>query len=259
MDGNYSLADIAAATGNGRNNDGMFGGDGSWWIIVLFIFTFFGWGNNGWGNNGNGGGYAATAATQADIQRGFDNSAVISKLDGISNGLCDGFYSMNNGMLTGFNGINTNIMQTGFGIQQAINADTVANMQNTNALQAQLANCCCETREAIQGVNYNMAQNTCALQNTMNNNTRDLLENQNSNTRAILDYLCQKETADLRAENQALKLAASQSNQNAVLQAAMDANTAEILRRTAPLPVPAYQVPNPNTYYGCGCNTGCNC
>lgn len=259
MDGNYSLSDIAAATGNGRNNDGMFGGDGSWWIIVLFIFAFFGWGNNGWGNNGNGGGYVATAATQADIQRGFDNSAVISKLDGISNGLCDGFYSMNNGMLTGFNGINTNIMQTGFGIQQAINADTVANMQNTNALQTQLANCCCETREAIQGVNYNMAQNTCALQNTMNNNTRDLLENQNSNTRAILDYLCQKETADLRAENQALKLAASQSNQNAVLQAAMDANTAEILRRTAPLPVPAYQVPNPNAYYGCGCNTGCNC
>lgn len=57
MDGNYSLSDIAAATGNGRNNDGMFGGDGSWWIIVLFIFAFFGWGNNGWGNNGNGGGY----------------------------------------------------------------------------------------------------------------------------------------------------------------------------------------------------------
>lgn len=259
MDGNYSLADIAAATGNGRNNDGMFGGDGSWWIIVLFIFAFFGWGNNGWGNNGNGGGYAATATTQADIQRGFDNSTVISKLDGISNGLCDGFYSMNNGMLTGFNGINTNIMQTGFGIQQAINADTVANMQNTNALQAQLANCCCETREAIQGVNYNMAQSTCALQNTMNSNTRDIIDSQNAGTRAILDYLCQKETADLRAENQALKLAASQSNQNAVLQAAMDANTAEILRRTAPLPVPAYQVPNPNTYYGCGCNTGCNC
>ena len=94
MDGNYSLADIAAATGNGRNNDGMFGGDGAWWLIVLFLFVFCGWGNNGWGNNGNGGGYAATAATQADIQRGFDNSAVISKLDGINNGLCDGFYSM---------------------------------------------------------------------------------------------------------------------------------------------------------------------
>ena len=259
MDGNYSLADIAAATGNGRNNDGMFGGDGSWWIIVLFIFAFFGWGNNGWGNNGNGGGYAATAATQADIQRGFDNSAVISKLDGINNGLCDGFYAVNNGMLTGFNGINTNIMQTGFGIQQAINADTIANMQNTNALQAQLANCCCETREAIQGVNYNMAQNTCALQNTMNNSTRDILDNQNSNTRAILDYLCQKETADLRAENQALKLAASQSAQNAYIAANQEAQTAELIRRINPMPVPSYVVPAPYPYSGCGCNTGCNC
>ena len=155
-----SLADIAAVTGNNRNNDGMWG-DGAWWIIILLIF---GWGNGfgGWGN-GNGGGALQGYATQADIQRGFDNSAVISKLDGISNGLCDGFYAMNNSMLTGFNGINTNIMQTGYGIQQAINADTVANMQNTNALQSQLANCCCETREAIQGVNYNLATNTCAL------------------------------------------------------------------------------------------------
>lgn len=262
MDGNYSLADIAAATGNGRNNDGMFGGDGAWWLIVLFLFVFCGWGSNGWGNNGNGGGYVATAATQADIQRGFDNSAVISKLDGISNGLCDGFYAVNNGMLTGFNGINTNIMQTGFGIQQAINADTVANMQNTNALQSQLAQCCCDNRAGQAQIRYDMATNACAIQNSMNNNTRDLLENQNSNTRAILDYLCQKETADLRAENQALKLAASQSNQNAVLQAAMDANTAEILRRTAPLPVPAYPASNLYGYYGnngCGCNTGCNC
>ena len=259
MDGNYSLADIAAATGNGRNNDGMFGGDGSWWIIVLFIFAFFGWGNNGWGNNGNGGGYAATAATQADIQRGFDNSAVISKLDGINSGLCDGFYAMNNGMLTGFNGINTNIMQTGFGIQQAINADTVANMRNTNALQAQLAQCCCDNREGQAQIRYDMATNACAIQNSMNNNTRDILDNQNSNTRAILDYLCQKETADLRAENQALKLAASQSAQNAYITANQEAQTAELIRRINPMPVPSYVVPSPYPYSGCGCNGNCNC
>ena len=141
-----SLADIAAVTGNNRNNDGMWG-DGAWWIVILLIF---GWGNGGFGGWGNGGGGAMQGyATQADIQRGFDNQAVISKLDGLSNGLCDGFYAMNNSMLTGFNGINTNIMQTGYGIQQAMNADTVANMQNTNALQSQLANCCYETREAI--------------------------------------------------------------------------------------------------------------
>ena len=79
MDGNLTASDVALLTGNNRN-DGMFGGDGAWWLIVLFLFAFCGWGNNGWGNNGNGGGYVATAATQADIQRGFDNSAVISKL-----------------------------------------------------------------------------------------------------------------------------------------------------------------------------------
>ena len=258
MDGNLTASDVALLTGNNRN-DGMFGGDGAWWLIVLFLFAFCGWGNNGWGNNGNGGGYTATAATQADIQRGFDNSAVISKLDGIKNGLCDGFYAMNNGMLTGFNGINTNIMQTGFGIQQAINADTVANMQNTNALQAQLANCCCETREAIQGINYNMAQNTCALQNTMNSNTRDIIDNQNAGTRAVLDYLCAKENADLRDKVQKLELAASQSAQNAYIAANQEAQTAELIRRISPMPVPSYAVPAPYPYSGCGCNGNCNC
>ena len=258
MDGNLTASDVALLTENNRN-DGIFGGDGVWWLIVLFLFAFCGWGNNGWGNNGNGGGYVATAATQADIQRGFDNSAVISKLDGINNGLCDGFYAVNNGMLTGFNGINTNIMQTGFGIQQAIKADTVANMQNTNVLQSQLAQCCCDNREGQAQIRYDMATNACAIQNSMNNNTRDILDNQNSNTRAILDYLCQKETADLRAENQALKLAASQSAQNAYIAANQEAQTAELIRRINPMPVPSYAVPAPYPYSGCGCNTGCNC
>lgn len=249
-----SLADIAAVTGNNRNNDGMWG-NGAWWIVILLIF---GWGNNGWGGfggNGNGAGY-----TDSAIQRGFDNQAVISKLDGISNGLCDSFYAMNNSMLTGFNGINTNIMQTGYGIQQAINADTVANMQNTNALQAQLANCCCETREAIQGVNYNLATNTCALQNTMNNNTRDIIDSQQAGTRAILDYLCTKENADLRDKVQKLELSASQDRQNALLTTAMTAQTQQIVNSVNPTAIPAYVVPNPNAYaYGCGCNAGCGC
>lgn len=242
-----SLADIAAVTG-GNRNDGAWG-DGGWWVLIILFALFGGWGGYGFGNNG-GGGYTATAATQADIQRGFDNSAVISKLDGITNGLCDGFYAVNNGMLTGFNTI-----------QQAINADTVAGMQNANAIQSQLANCCCETREAIQGVNFNMAQNTCALQNTMNNNTRDIIDSQNAGTRAILDYLCQDKIATLQAENNDLRRAASQDRQNALLTTAMTAQTNHIISAVNPSPIPAYQVPNPNTYipYGCGCNTGCGC
>lgn len=249
-----SLADIAAVTGNNRDNDGMWG-NGAWWIVILLIFGWGGFGNNGWGGNGAGNGY-----TDAAIQRGFDNQAVISKLDGITNGLCDGFYAVNNSMLTGFNGINTNIMQTGYGIQQAINADTIANMQNTNALQAQLANCCCETREAIQGVNYNMATNTCALQTAMNSNTRDIIDSQQAGTRAILDYLCAKENADLRDKVQKLELSASQDRQNALLTTAMTAQTQQIVNSVNPTAVPAYVVPNPNAYaYGCGCNQSCGC
>lgn len=196
----------------------------------------------------------------SEIQRGFDNQAVVSKLDGISNGLCDGFYAMNNSMLTGFNGINTNIMQTGYGIQQAINADTVANMQNTNALQSQLANCCCETREAIQGVNYNMATNTCALQNTMNSNTRDIIDSQQAGTRAILDFLTNDKIATLQAENNDLRRAASQDRQNALLTTTMAAQTNQIIDAVRPTPVPSFPASNLYGYaYGCGCNTGCGC
>ena len=241
---------VANIDGNGNNNG--WGAEGSWLWFIIVIFAIFGWGGfgNGFGGNGMNGGVGS------EIQRGFDNQAVVSKLDGITNGICDGFYAVQ----TGMNGINTNILQTGFGIQQAINADTVANMQNTNALQPQLANCCCETREAIQGVNYNMAQNTCALQNTMNSNTRDIIDSQNAGTRAILDYLCNEKISSLQAENSDLRRAASQDRQSALLTTQMAAQTQQIINAVNPAAIPAYVVPNPNAYaYGCGCNAGCNC
>lgn len=249
-----SLADIAAVTGNNRNNDGMWG-NGAWWIVILLIF---GWGNNGWGGfggNGNGTGY-----TDAAIQRGFDNQAVISKLDGLSNGLCDGFYAMNNSMLTGFNGINTNIMQTGYGIQQAINADTVANMQNTNAIQsslnnmsAQNASCCCEIQRQIErgfaDTNYNMATQACETRQAIADSTRQ-----------VIDFLTQDKIATLTAENNDLRRAASQDRQSALLTTAMSAQTQQIINAVNPTAVPAYVVPNPNAYaYGYGCNAGCGC
>lgn len=246
---------------DGTNNNGW--GDGSWlWFIIVVFAIFGGWGNGfgGWGNGNNGGAtpYSTSAVTQADLQRGFDTQSIVSKLDGITNGLCDGFYAANTSMLTGFNGINTNIMQTGYGIQQAINADTIANMQNTNALQSQLANCCCETREAIQDVNYNMATNTCALQNTMNTNTRDIIESQNAGTRAILDYLCNEKISSLQAENNDLRRAASQDRQSALLTTQMAAQTQQIINAVNPAPIPAYTVPSPYGY-NYACNAGCSC
>lgn len=124
----------AGSYNNGNNNG--WGMDGAWWIIVLFLFM---WGNGGWGNgwNGNGG----SAATQADIQRGFDTSSIISKLDGINSGLCDGFYAMNTGMLQGFNSVNQGLCNLGYQTQQGFNATQVALMQGFNAAQAQAAQC----------------------------------------------------------------------------------------------------------------------
>lgn len=247
-----SVPIVANLDGNNGNN----WNDGSWlWFLIVVFAIFGGWGNGFGGFGGTNGGVGS------EIQRGFDNQAVVSKLDGISNGLCDGFYAMNNSMLTGFNGINTNIMQTGYGIQQAVNADTVANMQNTNALQSQIANCCCETREAIQGVNYNMATQANTLQNTMCNNTRDIIDSQQAGTRAILDFLTNDKIATLQAENNDLRRAASQDRQNALLTTTMAAQTNQIIDAVRPTPVPSFPASNlyGYAYNGCGCNTGCGC
>lgn len=167
-----SLSDIAAVTGNDR--DGGWGGNG-WWIIIILLAMWGGFGGYGWGANGgygNGGGYVATAATQADIQRGFDTQNIISKLDGINYGMCDGFYAVNNGMQTGFNSVNTAMLQGNFGLQQAINANNVAAMQNTNALQTQLSDCCCQNKQGQAQIQYDMATNTCAITNAIAQQTQ---------------------------------------------------------------------------------------
>jgi len=134
-------------------------------------------------------------------------------------------------------------------------------MQGDNALQAQLAQCCCDNRAAVADLKYTMATDTCAMTNAVQTAARDIIDSNNAGTRAILDYLCQDKIAALQAENNDLRRAASQDRQNALLTASMTAQTNQIIGTLrAPTPVPAYQVPNPNAYYnGCGCNSGCGC
>lgn len=220
MDGNYTLSDIAAVTDGNRNN-GMFGGDWSAWIILFLLFGMFGggWGGfGGFGGFGGGGSGFQGYATRADINEGFALNGIQTGITAIQQGLCDTTYALNNS----------------------------------------IKDCCCTTQRAIDGVNFNMAKGFCDLGNVVNNSTRDILENNNTNTRAILDFLTNDKIATLTAENQSLKLSASQANQNAVLMAAMDANKAEILRRTgAECPTPAYVVQPPTPvrfpWNDCGC------
>ena len=240
-----SLADIAAVTN--KNDDGMFGGNGAWWIIILLLF---GWGRNGFGGGyGMGGGYGAPCATQADVRSAVDQQTLISKIDQQTYGMADSFNSLNNAIMSGFHGVDNAICTTNYNTQAGF-----------NALSHQLADCCCTTQRAIDSVKYENATNTCAIQNTIQNTTRDVIENANANSRAILDFLTQDKIATLTAENQSLKFAASQSAQNAFITANQEAQTAELIRRLGrDCPVPAYVVPNPNCCYqyaqpACGCN-----
>lgn len=268
--GCYSLSDIAAVSRG--NNDGGFGDGNGWWVILLFLFAFGGWGNNGFG--GFGGRSGEAVATSAEVQRGFDNQAVIGKLDGITYGISDGIYALNTGMINGFNSVNNTLCNRFSGVDNAIctlgyqnaqlinglentiqsgnNATQVALMQGFNGVQAgqtalstQLAQCCCDTKSLFGDLKYQMATDTCAIQNTIATSTRDLIDNDNANYRALAEKLAQMEMsakedkiAALTAENQGLKFAASQSAQNAYL-----------ISQINPCPVPAYVVPNPNCCY----------
>lgn len=219
------------------NNGGGFGfgGDGAWWIIILFLFVFCGWGGNGWGNNGNSGGVVDGYVLTSD----FAN--VDRKIESVNQGLCDGFYQQ--AQLV--NGTNM-AMANGFAQAELSRSNQqAALMQQLNAMQMQAANCCCENRAAIAQVRYDMAAQACDTRNTVQNATRDIIDANNQNSRAILDFLTQSKLSDLQAENQGLKLAASQAAQNSYL-----------VSQLRPSPIPAYTVQNPyccNQFSCCGC------
>lgn len=250
---------------DGNNGNGMFGND-SWIGLIIILALLSGGFSNGFGfGGGNGGGVAN------EVQRGFDNQSVLNKLNGLENGLCDGFYSQNTTMLQGFNGLQQTLLGGFHGVDNAICTLGYQNQQGFNTLAHQISDCCCQTARAIDGVNYNMATQACDTRNLIQSTTRDIIDNANANNRALLDFLVNDKLATLQAENQNLKLAASQANQNSVLMAAMDANKAEILRRTgAECPTAAYIVQPPTTvsfptnccgqFTGYGYNNGgCGC
>ena len=242
------------------NNNGMFGGDGLWGLII--ILALLGWGGNGFGGGfggfGGGRGCVEPCATQADVRAAVDQQTLISKLDQQTYGLADSTYALNNTITNGFHGVDNAICNLGYNVQSGF-----------NGISAQLAQCCCDNRAAIADVKYQMATEACDTRNSIANSTRDIIDNANANNRALLDFLVKDKIETLQAENQSLRLTASQERQNNVLRAAMDANTAEIIRRTGnECPIPAYVVPNPNCCYnpfgfgygsGYGNSCGCGC
>lgn len=236
------------SSNNGYGN-GFFGGDWAWIIILLLL----GWGGNrgfGFGGGFGGGdgfigGYdIGKLATTNDVAVGFNNSAVLNSLNDLKLGQA----GLQQTLCQGFNGVNTSILTS------------------TNAVQSQLAGCCCDLARSIDGVNYNMAKNTCDITNAIHNSSRDIIDNQNANYRAIHDELVANKIeakndriAELTQQVTALQFAASQQAQNAFITANQEAQTAELIRRLGrDCPIPAFVVPNPNCCYNtCGSNTCC--
>ena len=225
---------VASIDGNGNGNNGW--GDGSWlWFIIVVFAIFGGWGNGfGFGGNRNDG---YPCATQADVRAAVDQQTLISKIDQQTYGLSSTFTALNDNLNSNFRGIDNAICTLGY-----------QNQQGFNNLGHQISDCCCTTQRAIDGVNYNIATQTNAIQNAMCNNTRDIIDNQNNNTRSILDFLVNDKIATLQAENQNLKLKASQAEQNTYLVNAL-----------RPCPIPAYNVPNPFCCYGYQQTNTCGC
>ena len=249
MDNDFATG-YALGSDSGNNcGNGMWGGDG-WWAIILFAMIF-GWGRGGFGFGGFGGGASTDPglqgiATRADVNEAIAFNGLERGISAIQQGICDSTYALNNAVTGGFNSTNVAMLQGFNGVDKSL-----------CQLGYNLQDCCCQTQNAIQGVRYDMATQACDTRNTIQNSTRDIIDNQNANYRGLMDFMVQSKIDSLQSENQALKLAASQANQNSYLTATLDAQTNELIRRINPMPVPAYQVPAPYPFCGSGYSCGC--
>lgn len=225
---------VGRDTNNGYGNNGFgFGGDWFWAIILLALL-----GNGGWGFGGGNGAVGSNYVLATDF------ATIERKLDGVNNGLCDGFYAQNTNMLNGFANVQQTLCQGFNGVNSTINTN-FANLNNAlctlgyqnqagvNQISNLIQSCCCDTRAAIADVKYANERNTC-----------DIIRAGQDNTRAILDFLTTEKIAGLQAENAGLKAQISNDKQSAYL-----------LSELKTCPIPAYVVPNPNCCYNaCGVN-----
>ena len=223
MDTNYSLADIAAATGGNRSNDGF--GDGNGWWLILFLLIC-GWGGYGFGGGFGGyggGGFNSPAgqgfATRSDIDAALSTQGIESGIQNISTQLCNGF----------------------------------------NTFGSQMANCCCDLKQGQGEINYNMAAQTNILQNTVNNGFRDVIENQTAGVQRIIDTITQDKIQSLQTELQSAQLQLSNQAQTAnIINALRPTPTPSY-----PVMSPYTSIINPTGFtFGagnCGCNVGCGC
>lgn len=235
-DGNGMVMPVGPMYGNGANGS-WFGDGGLFWIIILFLFAF----NGGWGNEyGNGG----CNVVNNDIQRGFDQQAVMGGINGLTTAVTNGFSGA-----------------------EVSRCNAQANvLQAMNSLSMGLQNCCCENRAGLADLKYTVATEACSDRQAVNDALNAVTNAMNAGFQGIYNQMCQdkidaknEEIASLRTQLSMKDLAASQNAQTAQIMADNSAQTAALEHYLNPTPIPAYMVQNPNCcgqnfYNGCGCN-----
>lgn len=251
--GNDLVMPVQPMYGGGYGNGGFggFGGDG-WWLILLFLFAFGGWGNGFGGGYGNGAmPYILNNTTNSDVQRGFDQASIMGGINTITSNLCNGFANAE----VSANARQIADMQQNFALQTAITG-------GLTDLSAQFANCCCENRLGIANLGSDIAREACATRTNDTQNTQAILNTINGGIQSIKDQLCSdkidsknEKIADLERQLTMANLAASQTAQTSRILADNAAQTVALEQYLNPVPVPAYMVQNPNccAQNMCGC------
>lgn len=236
----YVEGDVPYVANGNCGNNGMFGNNGDWiWAFLLFALI----GNNGWGGFGGGNGGVGSNYVLAT-----DFATLERKLDGVNNGLCDGFYAMNTGMLNGFagvqqtlcqgfNGLQQTVMQGFHGVDNAVCTLGYNTQAGFNALANQIASCCCDLKTMNLENRYINEKQTC-----------DIVSAINAGNQRLVDIYTNDKIEALRAENTALKGRISD-----------DYQADKIINKLSPCPSPAYIVPNPNCCYQYNVSTACGC
>lgn len=273
----YSLADIAAATGNGGgNNNGGFGdGNGAWWLLVLFaLLGGFGGRGNGYGG---GGGYGAGGVggneiypwlnQSQQVNDGFRDQMIQTNLQGIqqqtqnlATQLCNCCGDMQMALCNGF-GATQNTINQGF------NATNMGMMQGFNGLQMQTAQLASDIQLGNAQQTATILAENCADRAALSDGVRDIIQSNTANTQSIIDKLCQleldgykRENSQLQAQLNAANLAASQAAQNALITQGFANEVDALYNRLSNCPVPSMPVYGRTPIFTCQPqNQGCGC
>lgn len=284
MNGNGMVMPVAPMYG-GSNNCGFGFGDGNgWWILLLFVLL--GGFGNGYGFGGGfGGNIAADSAAMYpwmnqsnQINGGFRDQMLNTQITSIGDKITSGFGDVQTALCGGFAGVNATVNGAQNAIAQQLYTNQIADMersfnaqtastQGMNAIQAQLAQCCCDNRAATADVKYTIATENCADRAAISEGIRDVLTAQTANTQAVLDKLCALELDGYKRENDNLRtqlnmanLAASQTAQNALIQQGFASEVDALYNRLNSCPVPSTPVYGRTPIFTCGGNTvGCGC